>query len=114
MFAAHHRLSNLVVIVDVNGQQAFGFTRDVLDLAPLCQRWRAFNWDVHVVDGHSQSEMRSTINDLNFRDGQPHVLIANTIFGKGVSFMENQIKWHYSPLSDDEYEKARKELRGQA
>jgi transketolase len=111
MFAAHHHLSNLVVIVDLNGQQAFGYTRDVLDTSPLAERWRAFNWDVHSVDGHNTEEISSTVEQLNFSSGQPHVLIANTTFGKGVSFMESQIKWHYSPLSDDEYEQARKELR---
>ncbi len=110
MFAAHHHLSNLVAIVDLNGQQAFGFTRDVIDLHPLTERWRAFNWDVHVVDGHNQEQIAATVKNLNFASGQPHVLIANTTFGKGVSFMENQIKWHYSPLSEAEYQKAQEEL----
>jgi transketolase len=110
MFAAHHQLSNLVAIVDLNGQQAFGFTRDVIDLHPLTERWRAFNWDVHVVDGHNQEQIAATVKNLNFASGQPHVLIANTTFGKGVSFMESQIKWHYSPLSEAEYQKAQEEL----
>jgi transketolase len=114
MFAAHHRLSNLVAIVDLNGQQAFGYTSVVLDLHKLSERWRAFNWDVHVVDGHDQGQISSTVENLNFSDGQPHVLIALTTFGKGVSFMESQIKWHYSPLSEDEYAQAKKELRSQA
>src|SRR4029077_12629110 len=64
MFAAHHRLGNLVVIVDVNGQQALGYTHEVLDLSPLEQRWEAFGWDVHSVDGHDCAAMRRTIDSL--------------------------------------------------
>jgi transketolase len=110
MFAAHHKLANLVAIIDDNGQQAFGYTKDVLNLSPLQERWRAFNWDVHVVDGHDVEGMAKLINSLDTKSGQPHVLIAKTTFGKGVSFMENKIKWHYSPLSDDEYAQAMREV----
>jgi transketolase len=112
MFAAHHRLSNFIVIVDMNGQQALGYTRDVLDLSPLAARWRSFGWDVCEVDGHNVAEMGSIIHSLNTQSGPPHVLIARTTFGKGVSFMENQIKWHYLPMSDEEYGKAVQEISG--
>lgn len=110
MFAAHHRLSNLVAIVDWNRQQAFGYTRDVIDQSRITARWTSFGWDAHNVDGHNVSKMVNAINGLNTADGAPHVIIAHTTFGKGVSFMERQIKWHYSPMSDDEYATARREV----
>jgi transketolase len=104
MFAAHHRLANLVAIVDVNGQQALGKTRDVLDLDPLADRWRAFGWDVHDVDGHDQDALSETIAALDAGpEGRPHVLLARTTFGKGVSFMESELQWHYFPMSDEQF-----------
>ena len=103
MFAAQHKLSNLIVILDLNGQQAMGYTSDILDLSPLSAYWKTFGWDVHEVDGHDIPAMEKTISNLNISSGSPHILIAHTIFGKGVSFMEKQIKWHYLPLSDSEY-----------
>jgi transketolase len=106
MFAAHHRLANLVAIVDLNGQQALGYTDEVLSLSPLGSRWRAFGWDVHEVDGHDVGRLKHTMAALDTRPGLPHVLVARTIFGKGVSFMESQIKWHYWPMSDAEYRQA--------
>lgn len=110
MFAAHHRLSNLIAIVDLNGQQALGHTADVLDLSPMSERWRAFGWDVHEVDGHDPAAIADTIAGLEDRPGLPHVLIARTTFGKGVSFMTGQIKWHYLPMSDAEYQEALAEI----
>ena len=106
MFAAHHRLSNLVAIVDQNGQQAFGYTDDVLSLSPMSEKWETFGWDVHEVDGHNVSEIANTIEKLDTISGCPHILVARTTFGKGVPYMENQIKWHYMPMSDAEYQKA--------
>lgn len=106
MFAAHHRLSNLIALIDVNGQQALGYTHDVLSLAPMSEKWRASGWDVHDVDGHDVNELTSVINALDVHQGPPHVLVARTTFGKGVSFMENEIRWHYLPMSDDEYRRA--------
>lgn len=106
MFAAHHGLANLIVIVDVNGQQAYGYTKDVLNLSPLRERWAAFGWDVHEPDGHNVDELTSIMTGLNTQSGSPHVLLARTTFGKGVPYMENQIKWHYWPMSDDEYKTA--------
>jgi transketolase len=82
----------------------------VLSLSPLTERWRAFGWDVHDVDGHDVAAMRATMARLDARPGMPHVLVARTIFGKGVSYMEGQIKWHYWPMSDDEYRQALAEL----
>jgi transketolase len=110
MFAAHHRLGNVVALVDVNGQQALGYTREVIDLAPLAQRWRAFGWDVHEVDGHDVEAVTDTLEGLTDVEDRPHVLLAKTTFGKGVSYMENEIAWHYMPMSDAQYEQAMSEL----
>jgi transketolase len=110
MFAPHHRLAGLVAIVDMNGQQALGYTSQVLNLSPLANKWRSFGWDVHEVDGHDRREITETIAGLDTTSGPPHVLIARTVFGKGVSFMQNQIKWHYWPMSDKEYRQALTEI----
>jgi transketolase len=116
MFAGHHRLANLVAVVDLNGQQALGYTRDVLDLAPLAERWRAFGWDAHEVDGHDEDALERTFAALDTAapTGRPHVLVARTTFGKGVSYMEGQIAWHYLPMSDAQYRQALAELEARA
>jgi transketolase len=111
MFAAHHRLANLIAIVDLNGQQALGYTDQVLSLTPMTERWRAFNWDVLEIDGHDVEAMTRAIACLDNIAGRPHVLIARTVFGKGVSYMENQIKWHYLSMTEVEYEQALKEIK---
>jgi transketolase len=110
MFAAHHRLGNLVAIVDVNGQQALGYTDDVLSLSPLDARWRAFGWDVHEVDGHDVGALAAELSRLDPDGGKPHVILARTTFGKGVSYMEQKIEWHYWPMSDEQYSIAISEL----
>ena len=113
MFAAHHQLSNVVAIVDANAQQAFGYTKDVLNLAPLADRWRAFGWDVHETSGHDTELLASTLEGLEVASsGRPHVVIAQTTFGRGVSFMERQIKWHYLPMSQMQYQLALAEVQG--
>jgi transketolase len=114
MFAAHHRLANLTAIIDLNGQQALGYTKDVLSLSPMAARWRAFGWDVHEVDGHDVAGLQRTIAGLDTTTGPPHVLVARTVFGKGVSYMERQIKWHYWPMSEDEYRQALTEIEASA
>ncbi len=106
MFAAHHRLANLVAIVDANGLQALGRTRDVLDLAPLAARWAAFGWDAVDVDGH---DVRALSAALIPAANGPRIIVARTVLGRGVAFMEDNLRWHYWPLSDDEYGAA---LRG--
>ena len=108
MFAGHHRLSNLTAIIDFNGQQAFGYTRDVLDQSNMADRWRAFGWAVEEVDGHDMAALTAALERP--RDSAPVVLIAHTVFGKGVSFMERQIKWHYYPMSAEQYAQAMKEI----
>jgi transketolase len=110
MFGAHHRLANLIAIVDVNGQQALGNTSDVLDLEPLADRWRSFGWNVCEVNGHDTEVVVASITSLNTADGPPHVLLARTTFGQGVSYMEGQLEWHYWPMSDDQYQQALDEV----
>jgi transketolase len=110
MFAAHHRLANLCAIVDANGQQALGYTRDVLEMEPLAVKWKAFGWDTSEVNGHDVEAMAQIFLSYDYQGTAPHVLIARTTFGKGVSFMENQIRWHYLGLSDELYSKAMTEV----
>ncbi len=108
MFAGHHQIPMLAV-VDVNGQQALGYTKDVLDLQPLAPKFAAFNWDVDECDGHNVSELLPLLTTLPRT--RPHVILANTIAGKGVSFMEGKVAWHYLPLNEDQYIRAKEELR---
>ncbi len=102
-FAAHHKLANLTAIIDLNGQQAFGYTEDVLSMSPMAARWRAFNWDVLEADGHDIKALQTALSAPADREGRPRMIVARTVFGKGVSFMESKIKWHYWPMSDDEF-----------
>jgi transketolase len=81
----------------------------VLDLSPLAERWRAFGWDAAEIDGNDPEALVAAVDGLDTRGGAPHVLVARTTFGKGVSFMENEISWHYWPMSDEQYAEA---LRG--
>ncbi len=114
MFAAHHGLANLTAIVDLNGQQALGYTRDVLDLSPMAARWQAFGWHADEVDGHDAEALTDALGFEHPAGGaagvRPRAVIARTIFGKGVSYMQNKIKWHYWPMSDDEYRQALEEI----
>jgi transketolase len=112
MLAAHHRLGNVVALVDLNGQQALGYTREVLDLTPLAARWEAFGWDVHEVDGHDVEALTDTLQSLTPAPARPHVVIAHTTFGKGVSYMERALAWHYLPMSDEQFAQALHEVDG--
>jgi transketolase len=76
----------------------------------MADRWQGFGWDVHDVDGHDPDIIRDVLHRLDTLNGPPHVLIAHTVFGKGVSYMESQIKWHYWPMSDEEYAIAMREI----
>lgn len=112
MFAAHHRLSRLVAVVDLNGQQAFGYTENVLNLSPMADRWRAFGWHVVEMDGHDVSGLKAAMALGNGAGDRPTVIIARTTFGKGVSYMERQIKWHYLPMNAEQFEQAMREVGG--
>jgi transketolase len=109
MFAGHRRLGNLTAIVDVNGQQALGYTRDVLDLEPLPARWSSFGWEALEVDGHDHDAVRAALERPS-ADGRPRAVIARTEFGHGVSFMTSRIEWHYLPLDDEQYRLALAEV----
>lgn len=98
MFAAHHQLANLIAIVDANGQQALGATQSILDLEPLGDKWRAFGWHVCEVDGHEADALREALSQPAVQ--RPTLVIARTVFGKGVSFMERQLPWHYYPIDE--------------
>jgi len=120
MFAAQHRLGNLQVVVDWNGQQALGSTREVIDTSNLPERWRAFGWKVSEVDGHSVPQLTAALTSS--RTGTPHVILARTVFGRGISYMEQgipisqthlpvqPINWHYLPMSEHEFEIAMREV----
>ena len=111
MFSGHHHLNNLVAIVDRNGICATDFIKDCLCLDHLDEKWKAFGWDVSVVDGHSFEELLSAFKSLSFRKSdKPLILIANTVKGKGVSFMEGNPIWHHTVPKGEELEIARKEL----
>ena len=111
MFAAHHRLGNLGAIVDLNGQQALGYTEDVLALPRLNEAWGALGWRVVEVDGHDVAALASGFHEVGEGEA-PILFLARTTFGKGVSFMESKIEWHYRPLTDDLYAEALAGLRG--
>lgn len=108
LFAAHQKLSNLVVIIDNNGLQGFGRSRDVLCLEPLAEKWRAFNFE--VVEASGGNDFNSLLNAFEkvegCNSGKPKCIIAKTVKGCGVSFMENKMEWHYLPMSEDQYKTA--------
>jgi transketolase len=110
MFAAHHRLTNLTAIIDLNGQQALGPTAEVLDLSPMAERWRAFGWDAREVDGHDVDALAAAMTAEGIGDDAPRAVIARTVCGKGVSYMEGQVRWHYLPMDDAQYAQAVQEL----
>ncbi len=106
-FAGQHRLANLVTIIDVNGQQALGRTNTILDQEPFGERWQAAGWEVREVDGHDHEEIGKAITPSPVG---PVAVVARTVFGAGVSFMEGRLDWHYLPMNDDQYELATNEL----
>jgi transketolase len=108
MFAAHHRLSNLIAIIDYNKIQSLGSVAETLELEPFADKWRAFGWDVAEADGHDHCAIESALSFSNVE--KPRVLIAHTTKGKGVSFMENSVLWHYRTARGAELEAARSEL----
>jgi len=110
LFAAHHQLDNLVAMVDYNKIQGFGAIAEVLGLAPFAAKWRAFNWAVREIDGHDHQEIEGALSSVPFTPGKPSCVIAHTVKGKGVSFMENELAWHYRSPNDDQLSQALAEL----
>jgi transketolase len=112
LFAPHHRLDNLTVIVDYNKIQSLGTVKEVMDLEPFADKWRAFGWAVREIDGHNLAEIVDTLEQLPFQSERPGCVIAHTIKGKGISFMENKLLWHYRTPQGEEFEAAMTELEG--
>jgi transketolase len=113
MCAGKHRLANLTAVVDYNKHQAYGSTRDVQDLEPLADKWRAFGFAVHEVDGHDIGELRRVFTSLSLDSAKPTAIIAHTIKGKGAAFAENNMTWHHkNKVTDIELESLRAELGG--
>lgn len=110
MCAAFHKVDNLVVIVDYNKIQLDGFVKDIMELEPLAAKWRAFGWHTLELDGHSIPALQSALAEAGATKGKPTVLVAHTIKGKGVSFMENNPKFHGSAPTPAELELALQEL----
>jgi transketolase len=110
MAAGHYGLSNLVGIVDKNRLQIDGQTEEVMTLEPYRSKWEAFGWEVEEIDGHHTDEIIETFKRIPFRKGRPSMVIANTIKGRGLSFMENNAEWHGKAISGEYAELAQKEV----
>jgi transketolase len=110
MAAAHFKADNLVAIVDNNGLQLDGWNRDIMNLEPFAEKWQAFGWHVIEASGHDFDELAAAFNQAKLTSSQPTVIIAHTVKGKGVSFMENNVDFHGKAPSAAEVEQALKEL----
>ena len=111
IFARQQRLANLSIIVDMNGLQGFGTTAEVADLRPLAAKFRDFGWEVDEVDGHDLAAIAAAGRR---QAGAPHAILASTTKGRGVSFMEGRVEWHYLPLTRELYEQAVREVQSAA
>jgi transketolase len=110
LFAPHHRLDNLVVIVDYNKIQSLGHVKDVIDLDPLADKWRAFGWATRELDGHDLAALDGALSGIPFESGRPSCIVAHTVKGKGISFMENKLQWHYTAPKGEELTRALAEV----
>lgn len=108
MFSGHHRLGNLVAVLDSNGQQALGKTSDVIDLGNVAEKFTSFGWATQTVDGHHLEQIENAFQQLS--ETKPNLIVANTVAGKGVSYMEGKVEWHYLPMSDEQYRQAMAEV----
>lgn len=112
LFAGHHALDNLTVIVDYNKMQAMGYTKDILNLEPFTDKWKSFGFSALEADGHNTYELKQVLSNIPLTPNKPSVVISHTIKGKGVSFMENNLLWHYRCPKGEEFTKAMEELEG--
>jgi transketolase len=110
LFAGHRKLDNLVAVVDYNKVQSFGMTAEVLGLEPLAAKFKAANWSAREIDGHSAKEIMGALAAVPLEKGRPTAIIAHTIKGKGVSFMEGTVDWHYKCPDDEQYKRAEREI----
>jgi transketolase len=111
LFASKYKLDNVIAFVDRNYLQTDGNTEDVMPLDPLVDKWRAFGWNSFDIDGHDFTQIFAAIDRAKAEAGKPTMIVANTIKGKGVSFMENQCEWHSGPPTPEQYSQAMEELR---
>jgi transketolase len=114
MFSAGRRLDNLVALVDYNKLQAMGRSNEITALAPLADKWRAFGWETREIDGHDLPRLVTVLDTLPFHPGRPSAIVAHTVKGKGVSFMEDDPEWHYKPPNDDHLAQAIAEIEAGA
>ena len=110
MSAPKFRLDNFIVVLDYNKSQIDGFTKDVMDIEPLKAKLTAFNWEVQEIDGHDMHEIDRALKNAQVGNGKPQYIIAHTVKGKGVSFMENNVEWHGKSPNDEQTAAALKEL----
>ncbi len=110
LFAAHHQLDNLVAIVDYNKIQSFGSVGEVIRLEPLAEKWHAFGWATREIDGHDHQAIAEALRMVPHERGKPTAVVAHTVKGKGVSFMEDLLAWHYKSPSDEQLAQALDEL----
>lgn len=113
MAASHYKLNNLTAILDYNGLQIDGPNEEVMSIKPVDEKWRSFGWNVIEIDGHNFEEIIDSLNKAEENKEKPTIIIANTVKGKGVSFMENEAGWHGSAPKEEEKEIALKELGGE-
>ena len=111
MFAGQHKLDNFTVIIDANKIQAMGDTKDIINLQPIAEKWKLFGWTALDIDGHDHDALRAAFSASH--EGKPKVIVANTIKGHGVSFMENSLWWHYQIPFSNYYPKAIEELNAE-
>ena len=110
MFAAHYKLDNLCAVIDYNRKQIDGDVQDIMGIAPLHEKWKSFNWNVIEADGHDVAALLQAFEDARATRGKPSVILAHTIMGKGVSFMEDDYKWHGIPPSKEQADQALREM----
>ena len=110
LFAQHHHLANLVAIIDYNKIQSLAPVSETIALEPFRKKWESFNWNVVETDGHDFPELAVAFDGIKIESGRPTVVIAHTTKGKGVSFMENTVLWHYRTARDQEFQDALREL----
>lgn len=108
--ASHYKLDNLCAIIDLNTLQITGPTADVMNTEPLDKKWESFGWAVKQVDGHDLQMLKDTFDAVPLTTGKPTVIIARTVKGKGISYMENELKWHHGVPSQEQYRNAIEEL----
>lgn len=112
LFASHHRLDNLVAIIDYNKLQSFTSVEKTLNIEPLSEKLKSFGWEVREVNGHDNEELEKLLLSTPWTKDKPSALIAHTIKGKGVSFMENSVEWHYKSPNDEQLAAALLEIEG--